>query len=90
MELQASSSEPGEVLHQSVENPQKHCLAEETKAVKLQLKQISLRTGPATPGWNTYVAESCASMGMTETHEAYRAIKKTISQLINLSINQQL
>lgn len=86
MEHQASASEPGEVLHQSVDNPQKLCLAEEAKTVKLRLKQISLRMGAATSGWNTYVADSCASMAMTETHEAYLAI----SQSINQAIIQQL
>lgn len=86
MEHQASASEPGEVLHQSADNLQKHRLAEEAKTVKLRLKQISLRTGAATPGWNTYVVESCASMAMTETHEAYLAI----SQSINQAIIQQL
>lgn len=49
MEHQASASEPGEVLHQSADNLQKHCLAEEAKTVKLKLKQISLRIGAATP-----------------------------------------
>lgn len=79
MEHQASASEPGEVLHQSADNLQKDCLA---KTVTLRLKQISLRTGAATPGWNTYVAESCASMAMTESHEAYLAISESINQAI--------
>lgn len=78
MEHRASASEPGEVLHQSADNLQKYCLAEEAKTVKLRLKQISLRTGAATPGWNTYVAESCASMAMTESHEAYLATSESL------------